>query len=364
MEQYVLMNPGPCNVSERVRSASQTVDLCHREPEYFECQNEVRSLLLDVFGLDPSVYAPILLTGSGTAAMEATMASAFGPDEKVLVINNGVYGDRLARMARSHRIETVELTYEWTQRPDLEDIKSAIEQDESIAGIAVVHHETTTGLLNPVAEIGQIAKAAGVRLVVDSISGLAGESFDFDAIDPSYAICTANKCVQGLPGISFIFAKREAVRQAAEFPARTVYLHLPTYLAKQDAANTPFTPAVQVMFALREALTELKGETIEGRIARYRSASKILRDGFKNLGLDLLLPEEHRSNTITAARLPEGWTYNAMHDAFKEVGYVIYAGQGDLSKICFRVANMGQIEHSELHRFIEVLTDLLKGGTT
>jgi 2-aminoethylphosphonate-pyruvate transaminase len=360
MKQYVLMNPGPCNVTDRVRSALSTVDLCHREPEYFECQNDVRQLLLDVFGLDAAEYAPILLTGSGTAAMEATIASAIGPGEKVLVINNGVYGDRLAKMARAHQIDTVELVLEWTERPDSAKISAALDADPSIRTLAIVHHETTTGLLNSLEEVATVAQERGVDLIVDTISGLAGEAFDFDRIQPAYTIGTANKCIQGLPGISFVIARRRAIERAAGFPPRTIYLNLPSYLATQEQSNTPFTPAVQVVFAFREALRELSEETVAGRINRMRNASAILREGFVNLGLELLLPEEQRSNTITMIRLPEGLDYPTLHDAVKEMGFIIYAGQGDLSKTCFRVANMGAIPTDELHRFIEVLGSVLQ----
>ena len=166
-------------------------------------------------------------------------------------------------------------------------------------------------------------------------------------------------CALGLPGISFVIARRQAIERAAGFPPRTVYLDLPNYLAKQEHSNTPFTPAIQVLFAFREALRELAEETVAGRIARYEEAARILRTGFEHMGLELLLPSEHRSNTITTIRLPEGVTYLQIHDAVKELGFVIYSGQGNLSKTCFRVANMGAIPTAELHRFIEVLNRFL-----
>jgi 2-aminoethylphosphonate-pyruvate transaminase len=201
-----------------------------------------------------------------------------------------------------------------------------------------------------------------VDLIVDSISGLAGERFSFRGIQPAYTICTANKCIQGLPGVSFVIARRRAIARAATFPARTVYLSLPNYLAKQEASGTPFTPAIQVMFAFREALRELGEETVEGRIARYRRASRTLREGFERLGLEMLLPAPWRSNTITTLDLPTGWTYPEIHDRLKEAGFVIYAGQGDLSKRCFRVANMGEIPEQALTRFLEVLAAVTSGA--
>ncbi len=363
MKQYILLNPGPCNVSDDVRSALAVPDMCHREAEYFACQDEVRDLLIEVFGLDPTVYAAILLTGSGTAAMEAAIASA-PVDEggKLLIINNGVYGDRLAQMARAHRIESVELTSGWTEQPDLEALGQMLDDDPAIQCVATVHHETTTGLINPLNAIAEIVHSRGRELIVDSISGLAGEALDFDAAAPAYTICTANKCAQGLPGIAFVIAKREVLARVAEMAPRSVYFDLPNYLAKQDHSNTPFTPAVQVLFAFRQALVELKEETVAGRIARYAEASSIVRNGLQKLGLSLLLPEEKRSNTITTITLPDGFTYDMLHDALKELGYVIYAGQGELRKRCFRIANMGLIPHSELHRLVQSIGELIDRG--
>jgi 2-aminoethylphosphonate-pyruvate transaminase len=361
MRQYTLLNPGPCNVTDAVRGALQVPDLCHREPEYFACQDEVRALLLEVFGLDAAEYAAILLTGSGTAAMEAAVSSATGPGEKMLVVNNGVYGDRLARMARAHGIDLVELVWGWMEPPDLGRVAATLDADPSIRCVAAVHHETTTGLLNPLAELGALCAERGIELLVDSTSGLAGETFDFAQVQPTYVTCTANKCIQGLPGIAFVLAKRAAVERASSFPARTVYFHLPTYLTKQDASDTPFTPAVQVLFAMRQALHELRDESVEGRIARYAGVSARIRAGLAELGVEPLLPARWHSNTITAFRLPTGWTYLRLHDALKEAGYVIYAGQGDLAKTCFRIANMGQIEPAEVERLLEVFGALLSG---
>jgi 2-aminoethylphosphonate-pyruvate transaminase len=361
MKSYVLLNPGPTNLTERVHRALHTVDLCHREVEYFECQNEVRERLLSVFGLTKDEYVPVLLTGSGTAAMEAAVCSGVAPGDKLLVVNNGVYGDRLLQMARAHGIPAVEVKAEWTARPDLREIERLLDADREIRALAVVHHETTTGLLNPVNALGALARARKVDLIVDTISGLAGEVFDFDAIRPAYTICTANKCVQGYPGICFVLVRREALARAASYPPRSVYLNLPNYWAKQEKSDTPFTPAIQVMFALREALRELAEETVAARVARYARAASVLRQGCTDLGLELLLPAELRSNTITTIKLPAGMSYTQVHDALKERGFVIYGGQGDLGKTCFRLANMGAISDEDLHRCVRALGEVVRG---
>ena len=287
-------------------------------------------------------YDAALLTGSGTAAMEAMVASVVG--DGVLVLDNGVYGDRLAQMAEAHGIRTKRLKASWFERHDPAAVATALE--DGIDTIAMVHHETTTGLLNDVPAIAEVAAAHGRLLIVDSVSGLAGETFDFERIRPTAVCCTANKCIEGLPGIAFVL-----VRQGTELRRRSVYFDLGMTIAKQRSGDTPFTPAIQVMAAFEAALQELARETVARRIERYRRASRLVRKALADLGLELLLPPALRSNTITCARLPAGITYERIHERMREQGYVIYGGQGDLRKEAFRVANMGQISTEDLGRF-------------
>jgi 2-aminoethylphosphonate-pyruvate transaminase len=351
----ILMNPGPVNVSERVRQALLGADLCHREDEYYDLQDEIRALLLDVFGLSSAVWASVLITGSGTAALEMAIASSVSSGGRMLVVDNGVYGDRIARMAAAHGIAHERVVSSWTTSPDLAAVESKLTAGQ-FEVVAAVHHETTTGLINPIGPLADLAHSHGAALVVDSISGLAGDAFDFEA---DLVVGTANKCVQGLPGISFALGRRAFLAKVADYPPRTLYLHLPNQLAHQERRSTPFTPAVQVSYALREALLELREETVPGRIARYQRAAAVLRAGFDRLGLAYLLPSALRSNTITSLELPTGSSYDPLHDALKARGYVIYAGQGDLAARAFRVANMGAIPEEALRSFEGHLAEAL-----
>jgi 2-aminoethylphosphonate-pyruvate transaminase len=345
-QAFTLLNPGPINVSERVRRAlADSPDQCHREPEYLSMQGRVREKIVRAFGIERD-YDAVLLTGSGTAGMEAMVASVVGTG--VLVVDNGVYGARLAAMAAAHGVPHKVLRCSWFERPDPDAVRDALE--DGLDTIALVHHETTTGLLNDVEAIAQVAHESGRRLVVDSVSGLAGEPLDFASAAPDAVCCTANKCIQGLPGVSFVL-----VRKGTPLVRRSIYLDLGNLLAKQVAGDTPFTPAIQVTAAFEAALDELIEETVAGRIARYGRACEVLRAAIASLGLDLLLPPALRSNTITCARLPAGVTYEQIHDRMRAEGYVIYAGQGDLKKEAFRVANMGAIPARELERFESAL---------
>jgi 2-aminoethylphosphonate-pyruvate transaminase len=344
---YVLLNPGPINVSDRVHQAlAACPDLCHREPEYLDMQGRVREKLLRAFGVEKD-YDAILLTGSGTAAMEAMLISCTGTG--VLIVDNGVYGDRFVQIAEAYAIPNRRFQTDWFSRPSLEDLKRALKPEHDT--IAIVHHETTTGLLNDLPAIAAFAKETNRRLLVDGVSGLAGETFDFAKVAPEAVCCTANKCVQGLPGIAFVLAKK-----GAKLRRRSLYFDLGNARESQGRGDTPFTPAIQIVAALEAALDELIEETVPGRISRYKKASTAIRKTLDSLGLEMMLPKALRSNTITSIRLPEGVTYAQVHDRMKEDGFVIYGGQGDLKKTAFRVANMGAIPDEALARFPAALS--------
>ncbi len=354
----VLLNPGPVNVSPRVAQALLRGDLCHREHEFGVLQSRVRELLGSAFAPHGD-YTAVLLTGSGTAALEAAVASSLHPQRKMLVINNGVYGARIAQMASIHGFDVVELSFPWTTPPDLAQIDRTLRGDAAIEVVSLVHHETTTGLLNPVADIGEITRQHGRVLLVDSISGLGGDEIDLRTADVGLCVGTANKCIQGLPGVSFVLVKHTDMERMQAFPPRTLYLHLPMLYAHQQRESTPFTPAIQALYALDEALQELIEEGVAQRIARYRTAASLLRAGCDSLSLKCLLPPELRSNTITSLELPAGFTYEALHDALKAQGYVIYAGQGDLAARVFRIANMGHLTLDQFRGFLAALTEVL-----
>jgi 2-aminoethylphosphonate-pyruvate transaminase len=354
----VLLNPGPVNVSPRVAQAMLRGDLCHREREFGILQARIRESLCRAFAPHGD-YTAVLLTGSGTAALEAAVASSLHPQRKMLVINNGVYGARMAQIASVHGFDYAELHFPWTSPPDLGQIDRALGADPAIEVVSLVHHETTTGLLNPVAAVGDIVRRHGRVLLVDSISGLGGEEVDVAGADIALCVGTANKCIQGLPGVSFVLVKNTDMARMQALPPRTLYLHLPMLYAHQQRESTPFTPAIQAMYAFDEALQELLEEGVPQRIARYRMAASQLREGFTSLGLKYLLPPDLQSNTITSLELPSGFTYEVLHDALKARGYVIYAGQGDLAARIFRIANMGDLTGDQLRGFLTALREVL-----
>ena len=356
--EWILLNPGPANTSPTVRDALVMPDLCHREPECFEMMRRCRDAIVRLAG-GGGEWTTVLFTGSGTAAVEAAICAAVPPERALLVVDNGVYGDRMLRIARVHGIAAVAVRADIFTPVRAADVEAALVAHPEVSHVAVVHHETTTGLLNPVADIARIADGYGRRLVVDAMSSLFGEPLDLAQDGLDFVTASANKCLQGIPGVSFVLARRAALQALKNRPPRSVYLDLYGHFASQEADNTPFTPAVQVLHAMEQALTELAEEGPARRIARYAENARVLRDGMAHLGFEALGTPEGRSNILTTFRLPSGVGYEVLHDAMKRRGYIIYAGQGDIRTYAFRVSNMGTLTPTDMEGVVAAFEEAI-----
>ena len=352
----ILLNPGPVNVSARVRAALARPDLCHREPEFAELQASIRGRLVEAFapGAD---FTSVLITGSGTAALEAAITSVLSARGRLVVVSNGVYGERSAAMAAAAGLPHTVVEGEWTEPPDLAAVERALGAPD-VEAVAVVHHETTTGLLNPVTDVARLARRHGKLVLVDSVSGLGGDALDVGDVD--LVVGTGGKCIQAFPGLGFVLVRRDVMARLVTHPRRSLYLCLPVHWEAQERRTVPLTPAVQLAYALDEALAELLEEGVATRVRRYAAAAALLRRGFAHLGLAFVLPPERRSNSITSLWLPSGRSYAALHDGLKERGFVIYEGQGKLARDIFRVANMGQLGGADFERFLAALAEVLR----
>lgn len=357
--EWVLLNPGPANTTPSVRRALVMPDLCHREPEFFQMMRGCRERLLRVAGLGPE-WTTVLFTGSGTAAVEAAICSAVPRDGALLVVNNGVYGDRMLRIARAHGILAEALLYDNVTVAAPADVERRLRARPDISHVSLVHHETTTGLLNPMAAVAQVAAGQGRRVLVDAMSSLFGEPLDLTGGSIDFVMASANKCLGGIPGVSFVLARRAALQALEGREPRSVALDLYHHWVQQEADNTPFTPAVQVLGAMEQALVELEQEGVAGRIARYAENARILRQGLVRLGFEILVPDGARSSILTTFRLPAGLTYEALHDAMKRRGFIIYAGQGDIRAYAFRVSNMGTLTPLDMKAVVDAFAQSLE----
>ncbi|WP_175941856.1 2-aminoethylphosphonate aminotransferase [Burkholderia pyrrocinia] len=353
----LLLNPGPVTLTERVRRSLLQPDLCHRESEFFDLQDEARARLVAAYELDPAEWAAVLMTGSGTAAVESMIAALVPRDGKLLVIENGVYGERITQIATQYGIAHDVLKHEWMQAPDLAQIAARLDAG-GYSHVAVIHHETTTGRLNDLDAIADVCRSRGVKLLVDGVSSFGAEAIDFAGGDIDAVAATANKCLHGVPGAAFVIVRRSSLAKAA---SRTYYLDLGRLAKLQDQRNTPFTPSVHAYYALVEALREFdEAGGWRARHAHYKALADQVQAGLAARGMPLVLPEGASSVVLRAYRLPQGVTYETLHDGLKARGFVIYAGQGGLSKELFRISTMGAIEAADVERLLEGFTELTR----
>jgi 2-aminoethylphosphonate-pyruvate transaminase len=356
----LLLNPGPVTLTERVRRSLLQPDLCHRESEFFDLQDEARRRLLSVYALDPADWTAVLITGSGTAAVESMVAAVVPASGRLLIVENGVYGERVAQICAQYRMAHERVIGDWMQPPDLDAIAARLDggaEGNRFTHLAVVHHETTTGRLNDLGPLGELCRARGVQILVDGVSSFGAEAIDFADAAIAAVAATANKCLHGVPGASFVIVRRTALAHAA---SRTYYLDLGRLASLQDQRGTPFTPAVQTYYALVEALREFAEQGgWPARHERYAALAEQVRAGLAVRGIHAAIPAEQSSVVLRAYRLPAGLTYAVLHDSLKSDGFVIYAGQGDLSKTLFRISTMGNLTSSDIDRLLSCFARLL-----
>jgi 2-aminoethylphosphonate-pyruvate transaminase len=347
----LLLNPGPVTLSERVRRALARPDMCHREPEFAELVLSIRRRAEGLYAERPSGHDAILVSGSGTCAVEAMVASLVPRDGAALVLANGVYGERIAAMLAAHGKAHHVVRSEWLEPIDVDAAARALGGRQFSAAIAV-HHETTTGRLNRLDAIGRLCRDAGVPLLLDAISSFGGEAIDWTGWHLGAVAATANKCLHGVPGIAVVLADRDLLR-ARRGSSPALYLDLQRAHDDQKSGFSPFTQAVHACFALDEALDEIADEGgWPARRAAYRRRTAIVRDGLAAFGVDALLPHADSASMLTAFRLPAGVDYAALHDSLKRAGFVIYAGQGPLAGGVFRIATMGDLTEDDMERLV------------
>ena len=355
----ILLNPGPVSLSEGVRRAVVKLDLCHREPEFFKLQDKVIRGLLDIYQCDPALWTAVLVGGSGTSAMEAMLASLLPGEANVLVLENGVYGERLSRIAGIYGIRHQALKVAWGEAIELKALADLLASG-NFSHVLAVHHETTTGRLNPVDEIASLCTQNGVQLLLDAVSSFGAESIPFKQKSLQAIAATANKCLHGIPGLAMVLCRREALKQ--DIKPRTLSLHLQGWAEQQAKQSTPFTPPVNALLGLAKALKELdKQGGWKARRSRYRKLAARVADTCQELGVEQWLSAEVSSCVLRSYHLPAGMTYNELHDGLKQQGFVIYAGQGALAAQMFRISTMGEISDYDMARLVNALRTVIAG---
>lgn len=343
-----LFTPGPVDVTSEVLGAQASPILHHREQEFSEIMMEVEDLAKKVFRSEDPV---VVLTSSGTGAMEACFASTLKPGDKALVISNGKFGERLAQIATIYS-ELIHIKLKWGQKFEIEKVREVIETQNPDV-VAMVHNETSTGMRNLVSKVAEIAKGEGALVIVDAVSSLGGDDVRKDNVD--LLLAGSQKCLGAPPGLSLISVSEEAINRMNEEP-RSYYFHIPYYLKKMKDGQTPYTPAITLVYSLRKALRRVLDEGMERRIRRHRKGAEIVRKRIRRMGLEIFPPKGHESNTLTAVKYEEA---ENVRKKLKERGYLIAGGQGELKGKIFRIAHMGDFKLEDLKELLDNLEECI-----
>ncbi|MFM5854587.1 2-aminoethylphosphonate--pyruvate transaminase [Aeromonas rivipollensis] len=357
---YLLLTPGPLSTTATVRAA-MLQDSCTWDADYnLGVVEPIRRELVRL-AAGPEYecdYSAVLLQGSGSYVVESVLGSAIGNDECLLIINNGAYGARMGEMARCLGLRHHELDCGETTRPEPAAIDAMLARHPEITHLAMVHCETTTGMLNPLDEVAELCQRRGIRLIVDAMSSFGGIPIDMGRLGIEFLISSANKCIQGVPGFGFVIARRAALT-ACVGRARSVSLdlHAQWQTMEQQGGKWRFTSPTHTVLAFAQALRELDEEGgIAARHQRYGENQRTLVAGMAELGFAPLLPEEWQSPIITAFYSPAhpDYRFADFYQRLKGQGFVIYPGKVSQAD-CFRIGNIGDVTPERVRELLAAM---------
>ena len=354
---YLLLTPGPLSTSKTVKAAMLR-DWCTWDDDYnLNVVQEIRSRLTHLATTNTELYSAVLMQGSGTFAVESVIGSAIPPSGKLLIISNGAYGMRMTQIASILNIPYEAYILDEISQPNVENVRRILEEMPEITHIAIVHCETTTGILNPVREITALAKQFNKTTIVDAMSSFGGIPMDVHDWQIDFLISSANKCLQGVPGFGFVIASRDKLAQCKN-QTRSLSLDLyDQWTTMENGGKWRFTSPTHVVRAFLQALVELEEEGgVEKRYERYSQNHKTLVDGMRRIGFTTLLPDFMHSPIITSFVSPQqkGYSFMNFYNLLKENGYVIYPGKisnGDT----FRIGNIGVVYPADMEELIKTI---------
>ena len=360
MSKQMLFSPGPVMTRQNVRESLMHYDICHRSKEFEAMYAGLCKKINRIFNADDT-YRSVVISGSGTSANETVISSVLNDGDKVLLLRNGEFGDRLKQLYDQYKIEYVDCSFEWGTMMDVDDVEAALRANPEVKMISMVFHETSSSMINPVPEVGALADKYGKWFHVDCVSAGAGQHIDVADNHITFATSVGGKCVGAYPGSAYVCAKIDVLETLTPEMGRNVYLNLARHYQKAKSnEQTPNTPNVTLFWALDTALDNILSEGLDAQIARYQECAKILRDGMRELGLKMLLPDEQMANTVTSVFLPAGMDLEAFLSDMEAHGYTVYAGKGVFyDQNMFQVANMGEIYPEDCHKFLGVLKECI-----
>ncbi|MFJ7978143.1 2-aminoethylphosphonate--pyruvate transaminase [Peribacillus sp. NPDC096379] len=359
MKNYKLLTPGPLTTTSAVKE-EMLFDRCTWDHDYKEITQKIRTQLLEFAGASKEEYTVVLMQGSGTFAVESVMTSTISNQDKVLIVTNGAYGERVVKMAQYIGLNFGEYSVAYNEYPNEAEIRDILEEDQEITHIVMVHCETTTGILNPIEMISNLSEEYGKTLIIDAMSSFGGMEINVPDLGIDYLISSANKCIQGVPGFGFVIAKLEKLR-ACEGNARSLSLDLfDQWKEMEQDGKWRYTSPTHVVAAFSKAIDELVEEGgISARFTRYQSNNQLLRERLEKVGIHAYISDEKQSPIITTFLFPnEQFNFVDFYLFVKERGYVIYPGK--LTDVdTFRIGNIGEIYEEDIQELCNIIEEYM-----
>ncbi|MDO5410989.1 MAG: 2-aminoethylphosphonate--pyruvate transaminase [Lachnospiraceae bacterium] len=361
MKNYKLLTPGPLTTTESVKK-EMMFDHCTWDDDYKQITQEIRKNLLELAHVSADEYTAVLMQGSGTFGVESVLTSVIGETDKLLIAANGAYGERMGDIASHAKIGHVIYREHYNEVPKAEAVEEMLKEDAAITHVAMVHSETTSGILNDIQAVGKAVKEQGRIFIVDAMSSFGGVDIPVKEWGIDFLISSANKCIQGVPGFSFIIARKDLLIASAG-KARSLSLDLyDQWKTMEVDGKWRFTSPTHVVLAFAQAMKEMKEEGgIAARHERYASNNRLLIEKLGELGIRPYIDETHQGPIITTFFYPENchFSFQEMYEYIKERGYAIYPGKVTEAET-FRIGNIGEIYKEDILRVSELIRDFLE----
>lgn len=359
--KYKLLTPGPLTTTDTVKEVMM-FDHCTWDDDYKSITQKIRSGLLKLACASEENYTVVLMQGSGTFGVESVITSSVGSDDKLLIVANGAYGERMEDIAKHAGLTYAVYHQDYDKVPDAEKIGEILDQDDSITHVSMVHSETTSGILNDIAEVTKVVKSKKRIMIVDAMSSFAGVEIPVEQLGIDFLISSANKCIQGVPGFSFVIAKKEALMKT-KGQARSLSLDLyDQWETMNKDGKWRFTSPTHTVLAFFQAMKELEEEGgISARSQRYYDNNREIIRRFQEMGLKTYIDLKHQGPIITTFFFPDDadFTFEEMYDYIKERGYAIYPGKVT-EAATFRIGNIGEIYQEDVDALCSIMKEFLE----
>ncbi len=356
IKRNILLNPGPATTTDTVKLAQVVPDICPREKEFADLMKQLRVDLVKVAHGNPDKDTCVLFCGSGTINIDICLNSLLPEGKKILVINNGAYSTRAVEVCEYYGMPHIDLCQPIFDIPNLGLIEETLKENPDIALVYTTHHETGTGLLNPIREIGEIVHRFGATFIVDTTSSLGMIPFDIEKDNVDFCMASAQKGLMAMSGLSFIIGDRELIERSKNYPKRSYYCNLfLQYDFFERTGEMHFTPPVQTAYALRQAIKEYFAEGEEAKFARHKRVNEAIHAGVEKLGLEYIIDRDKESGLVVSVKYPDhpNWDFGTIHDYCYERGFTIYPGKISTTDT-FRLCSLGSIDTPDIDEFFEI----------